>query len=522
MVGSSIEPVSKTSTTSVISNILEEIVNLKDFFHFANSTFSDPMKRIKRFFRLRRLSKRLAAVLPRRLPASEPYEIPLPGPPQIFKLNVDCFDEIFDYLSLSDLHNCALTCRAMQRIAGAYFKDNYKSTKTVWDEHGFHTVYDCNENDTVVSSSIELTAFRPELTCITREFNESNSLCNSYPFSRAFKLHRNEFTSLNQMCLDSNVWDTFNYRCLENILPQLEVLRLLNCSFTDDFYEWIVRRCKNLKELYVQDDNPGLSSIFKTKMKPVEFWGMEIVRKEQFYSMPNPTRTNVLSTLLEKYPNIHTLSIGSDYLWKCRHELLECNAKLDKLKIHGNLSTTQELCSLLNQLHERGFYRILHIFEFNLDEDDYRQLTSLESLSVKHFKVDYLTHLTQLKELTIWKDGNDLEIEMELIAKSLGNLQTVFIDNALLDDVLQFIRYSANLRKIRVTFEKGQGALDLQKLNDERKMVPNACKVAIYVTTDIFLSTKWTAKNGNLDLNFIEIRRADWNGWDHYYDKMKT
>ena len=162
----------------------------------------------------------------------------------------------------------------------------------------------------------------------------------------------------------------------------------------------------------------------------------------------------------------------------------------------------------------------MHIFEFNLDEDDYRQLTSLESLSVKYFKVDYLTHLTQLKELTIWKDDNDLEIEMELIAKGLVNLRTVFIDNALLDDVLQFIRYSVNLKKIRAEFDKGQGALDLRKLNDERKKVAGACKVVIYVTTDIFLSTKWAAKNGDLNLNFIEIRRADWYGWDHYYDMI--
>ena len=88
---------------------------------------------------------------------------------------------------------------------------------------------------------------------------------------------------------------------------------------------------------------------------------------------------------------------------------------------------------------------------------------------MKYFKVDYLTHLTQLKELTIWKDDSDLEIEMEFIAKGLGNLRTVFIDNALLDDVLQFIRYSVNLKKIRAEFDKGQGALDLRKLNDKQK-----------------------------------------------------
>lgn len=196
---------------------------------------------------------------------------------------------------------------------------------------------------------------------------------------------------------------------------------------------------------------------------------------------------------------------------------------MNKLEIHdyyGNLSSPEDLCSLLNQLHERGFYKRLHFCDFNLNEDYYRHLTSLETLSVKYFEADCLCHLTQLKELILWKDDIDMEIEMELLAKSLVNLRSIFLNNALLDDVMQFIRHSICLSKIRIEFDKGHGALDLEKLNEVRKKLTGACKVIIYVTTDVFLLTKWAAKNGELNLRMVEIRRADWYGWDHYYDMI--
>ncbi|XP_055306481.1 uncharacterized protein LOC129570784 isoform X2 [Sitodiplosis mosellana] len=472
------------------------------------------MDSIKKFFRSMRLTKK-PVVLPKPELSLELYEIPLPGPSQIFKLTVDCFDEIFDYLSLTELHSFAQTCLAMQRIAGAYFIENYKSTKTICDKYGIHTEYSYNEDGTLVYPSIKSTAFNPYITIITREFNPIKPL-------RLFQSHSHEFTSLNHIYLNSNVLDTAKIKCLETILPQLEVIKLLNCSVEGDVYDMLLKFCVNLKKFFVQDDNSAQYPIVK---KQTNSW---LLREYPLLEMiqliqRDPFRINELTTFLEMNPTIRTFSISSGYLWKNRQELLESNAKLEKLEIHdyyGNLSSLQELCSFLNQLHERGFFKRLHIFDFYLDEDDYRQLASLEAFSVKYFNVDYLSHLTQLKELLIWKDENDLEIEMELLAKGLVNLRTVFIDNALLDDVLQFIRHSVSVNKIRVEFDKGQGALDLKRLNDERKRLVGACKVAIYVTTDIFLSTKWAAKNGDLNLWFVEIRRADWYGWDHYYDMI--
>lgn len=47
--------------------------------------------------------------------------------PPIFKLNGHCFDELFDYLSLKDLHSLGQTSKSMQQMTGTFFKFNYSA-----------------------------------------------------------------------------------------------------------------------------------------------------------------------------------------------------------------------------------------------------------------------------------------------------------------------------------------------------------------------------------------------------------
>lgn len=49
--------------------------------------------------------------------------------PDIFRLHaIVCF-ELFDYLSLKDLHSMGQTCKRFNRIAGDYFKNNYSAAE---------------------------------------------------------------------------------------------------------------------------------------------------------------------------------------------------------------------------------------------------------------------------------------------------------------------------------------------------------------------------------------------------------
>lgn len=67
--------------------------------------------------------------------------------PAILALNVDCFYEIFDWLSLKDLIAIANTCIRIQKMAGDFFQLNYitKSARV--------------ENDGIFISSIPANVF---------------------------------------------------------------------------------------------------------------------------------------------------------------------------------------------------------------------------------------------------------------------------------------------------------------------------------------------------------------------------
>ena len=41
---------------------------------------------------------------------------------KIFKLSVDCFENLFDYLSIVDLDSLAQTCTRMQRVVGHFYQ----------------------------------------------------------------------------------------------------------------------------------------------------------------------------------------------------------------------------------------------------------------------------------------------------------------------------------------------------------------------------------------------------------------
>lgn len=59
--------------------------------------------------------------------------------PKLFLLNNDCFDEIFEYLCVEDLHSFGQTCKWMNKVAGEYFKQNHSSARKYFKKDGIYT-----------------------------------------------------------------------------------------------------------------------------------------------------------------------------------------------------------------------------------------------------------------------------------------------------------------------------------------------------------------------------------------------
>lgn len=160
----------------------------------------------------------------------------------ILKLTIDCCDEIFDYLSLVELHSFGQTCTAMQRVTGEYYRRNFKGAEKFIHDDGIYTVY----ADDVTNKRTRSSVFNRFTEFLSYYYGEKQPL--SY-----IDWHIDEFTAVKHLyfvCigLDGRKMDHF-----QSIFPTLEVLQIRQCIlWRDDFYEILLQPCKQLKRLYVQ------------------------------------------------------------------------------------------------------------------------------------------------------------------------------------------------------------------------------------------------------------------------------
>lgn len=452
------------------------------------------MKSIKQFFDSLQLTNQREKLL-------QPYEVALAGPPRIFNLTTDCFNEIFDNLSLTDLHSFALTCQSMQKTAGEYFKVNYKSAEKYTTDDCIYTTYPFNLNGIVVRCRVDVSIFNAFINFISHTSTSDRSF-------RYIQMHIDEFTSLNEIHLKNLSLNEAAVHCLRHLLPKIEILRLVQMSIDGNFYDKFLILCPKLKEIHVQHD--FRFSILSPTENPWLLKQFPLLEKCQLISR-DVFKINELCTFFETNQGIHTFSTKSDLLWENRDELLKCSAQLNRLEIlDGYFNQVTEfpaICSLLNQLYDKGFYKQLHLDVIGSNQfcgEHFASLHALKSININEFdKRCSLTRLKYLKELTLG-DCFD-EIDMEILAGSLVSLERLGLIEAVISDILPFVKHSVNLNKIELHYF--EGPIDLELLNRERKQLEAARKIEIFVREDVFFETKWTAKDGNLNLSLIEVKR---------------
>lgn len=419
----------------------------------------------------------------------------------IFKLNIDCFDEIFDYLTMRDLHSFGQTCKAMQQVAGEYFKRNYKSCEKFSGDDGIYSVY--SDNNGVICQRTQTSGFNQFINCISHYYEKSAPL-------HYIRGHSHEFSSINHIYLVCLRLNLRKVKYLRSILPKIEVVQIRQCTVDGDFYNVFLKHCKKLKKIYIQDDLGDIldenGSLWLRQAYPL----LEHLELTPRYSF----KINELCAFFEQHPNVQTFSTSSRCLWENRHELMKSDVSLDKLEIqildnyYRHLMNMQTICALLNQLYERGFYKRLHLYVKRNDHHCCCQVTTLlalEKLSVRQFDGTHsLSNLTNLKELDV--NVGLQKTDIEILAINLLNLEFLSLGNVVADDILPFLNRSEKLYRIHAHFK--ENVIDLRRLNKEREKLARARKVTIYVPDNIFLATKWSTVNGDTKLNLIEMRKA--------------
>lgn len=453
----------------------------------------------------------------------------------IFKLNIDCLDRIFDYLSVKDLHSFGQTCKAIQQAAGEYFKLNHHAAPKFTENDGIYTEY--SDNCGVINQRTPTSGFNRFITYISHYYERKPPL--DY-----IHAHGDEFESFKHLYLVCMSLTKSKIERIKKLFKRVEIVQIRNCTMEADFYTSFLKFCVNLKALHVQEADVGQYrnryGYGSGQEEQSNNWlQQKYPRLEHFELIPQfSNHIAELCQFFDRNPNVRSFSVSSRCLLANRNELLKSNAKLDVLEVKvfqvprfyydddddEEDDHYQTLVKLLQQLHANRFYKRLHFYVQRISQqcsDQLTQLPGLERLCIRYFTENFnLTQLTALKELIILDGAN--EKDMKVLACCLGNLQRLFLQDASFQDLLPFLRHSMKLSVVKFFPKNEHNEMDrrffkLITSNEEREKLFGACKVVVYVPDNTFLATKWRINNGCTNLNMVEIKRTHSYAWDNHF-----
>ncbi|XP_055303254.1 uncharacterized protein LOC129568938 [Sitodiplosis mosellana] len=322
-----------------------------------------------------------------------------------------------------------------------------------------------------------------------------------------------QFKSLTEIRLTNVTFSDVGISRIKEILGQVETVKLVNPRFTSpnqEFYVSFPQYCTNVKKLCIQSmkipivgrDNGWLLRQYPTlehfELKNYEYGNRTVDELAEFF---------------EQNTNIKTFATNTDFILAHINILEDTKAKWDVLSIRSGCIKFERLRDILNELHERGLFKELHIY-FNG--------TSIFNQAMVHELISF-NGLTKLFVGSM-QDGTDLSPLIGLkqicismaseitnkraLAEALVNLEFIQFAIASVDDIQPFVRFSPKLTKIDVFHVKknDEHIFNVEQLNKARPKLINARKVTIYVDEQIYLAVKWAKNRTNRGL--IEIKRG--------------
>lgn len=177
----------------------------------------------------------------------------------IFELNGHCFDEIFEYLSLKELHSLGQTCKSMQQMTGEFFTRNYSTAEFICLGDGvclknYRDKLEISED--TLAKCVRVPGFIHLITRLAIEHNvvvgyNWISKCHQVPIYdhdmskfEYIKLHADELKSVKKLSLRNVRINKQTVDYIRNILPNIEVLGLIVCTVYQDLYDVLLKYCK--------------------------------------------------------------------------------------------------------------------------------------------------------------------------------------------------------------------------------------------------------------------------------------
>lgn len=452
----------------------------------------------------------------RRKPSDENVEIP----PDIFRLTVDCSEELFDYLPLKDLINVGQTCQRMQRIAGHCFLQNYGAVQGDFYEN--HLYISDLKLDYFINY-IQNVSIDDDFSDDEDEFADDNvSEVVKYRELYDFVTPLKHAQSLKRIELGHLELTTARIEEMKKILSKAEHLAIDDCEYDEHLLDSLLAACSNMKHLIIDG-----SALHKTEHKWLQRCYPMLEDIELLPAVMH--EVPALKTFTELNTNIKRFSVNMQTLWSNRELFKNINLKLDVLAIDYNKNgiDLNTFFRLLNDFHEHGFYKKLHFYYgySRFQQEIIDELVSVKGLVKLRAKMDTqhvtVSNLRNLEELCI--NESCFITDLKSLPNILTKLKRIQFGKASSDDILPFISQATDLEKIKVSsllsgshFDEHDKILHLSGLNKKREQLIGARKIIIYVREDVYLATKWSMKQN--DFKLIEMKRLHSYDFNHEFD----
>lgn len=412
-------------------------------------------------------------------------DINVPEQPQYFmKANVDCWENVFDYLSSDDIIAMIQTCKRMQQIGGYYFQQNFPDIPVHW------------LNNQYVS--------------INGELLQTKYFCNRIQSLRIFRtpdqvLNVENVGSLKKLYLEFIHLTDIEFSRIKNVLNNIAEIVLYGCTISGVFFDQLLQNTPKMKCLNLVN-NTFESDPLYFKHPTLQRIKYESQDSDIFEFM----------NMFQQNPNIKDLTIDDSVLLKGEKVISKLNIRLNRLTVYLKDSSNYEgVANLLRSMYD--MYNSLHIYIYKESESGLSYGDKLVCMGGNLMNID-LTHLIHLKELHFNVVG---VVDMEPLVMHLTQLQRLKLGEKSFDKLLPFFRHSKTLKAVLLKVIKtvpldtiNYEALNLVALNKAREELGAKQRVVIYASEEIYLKTKWATKNLNLNLvEVVRCERIDPNQW---------
>lgn len=428
--------------------------------------------------------------------------------PAISKLNVHCLHNIFDYLSLRDVHSVGQTCQSLQQIVGEYFQSNYvdeyKDIESIADAHQANVFSKFHQH-------ILFSTFLQRRRTMQQLISHAANNCHQ-------KFKRLWFSNVNLTGAD--------IQSLQNKWEFIESVKIDHCVANREFCEDFSKLCVNLRRLYVIEFNCRENVLENQGHE----WLLQRYPKLEHLHWTQNSNQHVIRELkifFEKNPHIRSFTTNIEFLWVHERIIQKLPIQLDDFTIEmesefppPNIEYVSG--NILKNLYENGVFKRLHINLkcFNQESlDKMVPLEALKGLCLNCNSDDSLINLPQWMNLIEFNTCEYIDLQnMDYLATNqFKNLRRATFECILFSDLLEFIRKLVNLTKVKVKcfYDLEYLILNLSALNQEREQLDGAKRMVVYLPEHVYLATKWNSKGDAFSL--IDIRRASSDQWSHHF-----